>query len=65
MKITIDVDRAEQATILAALRYYQQSGLSDPDNRSDEIHDIATGGGNIVSSLDDEAIDELCDRINA
>ena len=53
------------ATVLAALRYYQQNGQGDPDNRSDEIHDIATCGGEVMSSLDNEGIDELCAQLNA
>ena len=53
------------ATILAALRFYQQGGQGDPANRSDDIHDIATNGGEVMSSLDDAGIDDLCERINA
>lgn len=51
-------------TILAALRFYQEEGMGDPDNRSDAIHDIATDGG-IEVSLDDAGIDDLCDRLQA
>jgi hypothetical protein len=57
------LDGAEIATILAALRYYQQQGMGDPDNRSDDIHDIATNGDQ-ETSLDDEGIDELCEKLN-
>lgn len=57
------MDRQDLATILAALRFYQQSGMGDPDNRSDEIHDIATSGGD-DTSMDDEGIDDLCERLN-
>lgn len=58
-------DRTKVATILAALRFYQENGQGDPDNRSDAIHDIATGGEDeIMSSLDDAGIDELCEEIN-
>jgi len=61
---TITVDDAEHATILAALRFYQQAGMGEPDNRSDEIHDIATNGGEVMASLDDAGIDALVERIN-
>lgn len=53
----------ELSTILAALRFYQENGQGDPANRSDDIHDIATDGGEITS-LDDAGIDVLCERIN-
>lgn len=51
------------STILAALRFYQEHGQGDPANRSDELHELATCGGECIS-LDDSAIDELCERIN-
>lgn len=60
----IKCDDAEHATILAALRFYQQAGMGEPDNRSDEVHELATNGGEVTSSLDDEGINELCERIN-
>jgi hypothetical protein len=53
----------ENNTILAALRFYQQSGMGNPENRSDSIHDIATNLGE-DTSLDDAAIDSLCEKIN-
>lgn len=53
----------EVATVLAALRFYRQKGLGDPDNRSDDIHDIATDGGDLTS-LDADGIDDLCERLN-
>lgn len=60
----IKCDDAEHATILAALRFYQRAGMGEPDNRSDEIHDIATNCGAVTSSLDEDGINELCERIN-
>ena len=57
------IDDDEMATILAALRYYQRHGQGDPFKRSDAIHDIATNGGKLTS-LDDAAIDALCERLN-
>jgi|TARA_B100001057_G_C22114326_1_gene668219 hypothetical protein len=62
-KTVIEVDNAERNTILAALRFYQQQGMGEPFNRSDEIHDIASDCGN-DTSLDDAGIDDLCERIN-
>lgn len=59
---TYSLDRAELATILAALRTYQAAGYGEPANRPDDIHDIATDGD--VISLDAVAIDTLCERIN-
>jgi hypothetical protein len=53
----------ELATILAALRHYQQTGQGDPANRADMIHNIATDNGRLVS-LDSSGIDDLCNRIN-
>lgn len=57
------LDDAEHATVLAALRYYQQNGLGDPANRQEEIHIIATNGDTVIS-LDAKAIDALCERLN-
>lgn len=51
------------ATVLAALRFYQESGMGDPDNRSDMIHDIATNGDTVIS-MDADGIDDLCARLN-
>lgn len=63
MTKTDKFDSADRNTILAALRFYQQKGQGDPANRSDDIHDIATNGGADVS-LDADAIDDLCERVN-
>lgn len=53
----------EHATILAALRFYQEHGQGDPNNRTDAIHAIATNEGNVIS-LDENAIDDLCEKLN-
>lgn len=63
-KTAHSLDGAELATILAALRYYQEQGMGDPDNRSDVLHGIATNDDREVS-LDDEGIDALCEKLNA
>lgn len=59
MKLT----NQERNTILAALRYYQDEGMCEPDNRSDDLHDIATNG-NADISLDIEGVDALCVKLN-
>lgn len=53
----------ELATILAALRFYQGEGLGEPAKRSHAINDIACNQGEVIS-LDDTAIDALCERLN-
>ena len=61
------MDDQELATVLAALRYYQEQGLADnPDLRPEAIHDIAIGGdeADFIASLDGASIDELCERLN-
>ena len=59
----ISVDSAEHATLLAALRFYQQNGQGEPSSRCDAIHAIATDG-DVRISLDTAGIDALCERIN-
>ncbi len=59
----INVDSQEFNTILAALRFYQENDQGTPSSRSDAIHDLATNGDAEVS-LDNDAIDGLCERIN-
>jgi hypothetical protein len=61
--LTIVIDGQEQATILAALRFYQEQGMGDPANRSDAIHDIATDGEAQIS-MDATGIDRLCGKVN-
>jgi hypothetical protein len=62
-KTTLIVDDQQHATILAALRWYQQCGMGEPDNRPEAIHDIATNAYE-TTSLDAEGIDTLCMLIN-
>ena len=38
--------------------------MCDPVNRSDCMHELATNGGEVLSSLDDEALDELVVSLN-
>lgn len=50
-------------TIIAALRFWQSHGMCDPDNRSPEFQDLATGGDE-VTSLCSEDLDELIEQLN-
>lgn len=50
-------------TIIAALRFWQRSGMGEPCNRDDEMHELATNGGE-VTSLCYEDIDKLVMAIN-
>ena len=50
--------REEIATMLAALRYWQNHRPSNP-----ELHEIATDGGTLAP-LDSSDIDALCNKIN-
>ena len=59
--MTITFDKQEAATVLAALRFWQRVGLKLPVVPPEE--DIATDAGEF-SSLDEFAIDDLCERIN-
>lgn len=51
-------------TILAALRFYQHSGMTDPTQRPDWLQDIATDGGMIPGMDTPAAIDALCEEVN-
>lgn len=59
-----DLDDADHATVLAALRFYQQNGQGNPENRSMRIHELATNGGEVMASLDDAGIEALCESLN-
>lgn len=63
MNRLITLEEQGLSTILAALRYYQEKGMGEPENRSDRIHQVATNGDTVIS-LDDEGIDELCASLN-
>ena len=62
--LTISLDDDQRNTILAALRVYQGLGYGDPNNRPPAIQEIACPDDGESQSLDDEAIDELCQAIN-
>lgn len=59
----IDINQEQLNTILAALRFYQESGMGEPANRPQHINDIATYGDQ-DGSLNDEGIDQLCEHLN-
>jgi len=59
----IELNEQEHATILAALRYYQENDQGEPNSRSNAIDDIATNGDEVIS-LDSVGIDDLCERLN-
>lgn len=62
--ILLSVSLQEHATILAALRYWQEQGLADdPALRSDALHDIACPE-DVLCSLNGEGVDELCEHLN-
>lgn len=58
VKPDVHLTREEIATMLAALRYWQNHRPSNP-----ELHEIATDGGTLAP-LDTHDIDDLCNKIN-
>lgn len=58
LKSTIALDGPEAATVIAALRFYQQA-----ECLPSYIDYIASDNGQ-YAPLDDTEIDELCERIN-
>lgn len=65
MALYIKLDETAQLnTILAALRFWQQREMTDPANRDNYMQSIATNMGE-DTSLDDEGVDALCERINS
>lgn len=60
--ITINIDAAQRATILAALLNYQENGMGDPENRPLHIHACATALDEQIS-LDEHGIADLFARI--
>jgi hypothetical protein len=60
----LKIDGSAKATLVAALRFYQQKGQGDPFKRSDAIHYLATNGDQEIS-MDDDGIDDLVKAISA
>ncbi|MCK4374765.1 MAG: hypothetical protein KAX19_05525, partial [Candidatus Brocadiae bacterium] len=60
----LDLDGRELATVLAALRYYQDENLQGGAGIPDEaIRDIASDGGRL-KPLDFDEVGQLCERLN-
>lgn len=57
------VNSQELNTIFAALRYYQDHSQGEPLTLGSWINNIATNAGR-EPSLDDQAIDDLIQRLN-
>jgi hypothetical protein len=53
----------EWATVLAALRFYQEQGQTKPAQRSAWIEIIATDAGRFTALTADE-LEQLCHRLN-
>ena len=53
----------EIATLLAALRWYQHSGVAAAAYQPDWLRDINTNGARFLA-LSDSRIDELCEKLN-
>lgn len=61
-QIVVLVENREQATILAALRHYQQALLNNRSGLT-ELIEIASDSG-AVSPLSADEIDDLCETVN-
>lgn len=61
---TIELNTEQRDTVLAALEYYQHSGMGDPANRPEWLHDIACPPPGDTTSLDGIGIHELRLRIS-
>ena len=61
---TIHLHDDELATVQAALEFYRDSGMGDPANRPEWLHDIACPEPGDTTSLDDDGIRELRLRIS-
>lgn len=56
--ITLKLTQDEFNNVLAAVRHWQESGMCEPENRPDNLHDIATDGG-LGQSMSDSEMDEM------
>ena len=62
--IAIRIDERELATILAALRFYQDENIQGGQVIPDEfIEEVATDGG-LLKPLDFQEVSKLCERLN-
>lgn len=58
------VGKDEHATILAALRFYQQHNQGEPFERSDDIHALASSPDGTFDSLEETGIEALFQRLH-
>lgn len=56
-----NLNKAERATILGALRYYQSNVLDGHVSMPEDIFDIVTDGNTVVALVAPE-VDDLCDK---
>ena len=49
--------------LVAALSYWKEQGMCEPTERSDEVHDLATAGGE-VTSASEEDVEALIAQLN-
>lgn len=59
----IRLDQRSVATIVAALRAWQQIDQQTAGLIPEDLENIATGNG-LFDRLDDHEIDDLCDRLS-
>ena len=64
VRLWLEVDDRELATILAALRFHQDENLQGPGGRQDQaIGEIATNAGTLAP-LTYQEVGDLCERLN-
>ncbi len=63
MTLREQLNEDERNTVLAALRWYQHTGMGEPSTRPDWLQDIACPSED-ATSLDDAGISTLCERLN-
>ncbi len=56
--ITLQLTQDEYNNVVAAVRHWQESGMCEPENRPENLHDIATDGGE-GQSLSDAEMDSM------
>lgn len=57
-------DATDKATILAALTHYRDAGMGEPDNRSEELHAVATANEQVIS-MDAAGLADLIARVQS
>lgn len=59
-----NINKAERATILGALRFYQSRFLNGPRPAPNDIFQIVTDCNTLVA-LTEAEVDELCEKLTA